>query len=149
MGQSSTLLHYQCTHCWWHQQGSIQSHAVTLVTLYEQPRAKIQLLNQELGRSCRRGSRMKAVKGLATADIFVFCTGNLREGISGEQEVRGAILKEMEICSALFPFQRPSQKDCTGISKWLQRPALAAPAAASVRGLSISPAAEDPRQNWL
>lgn len=76
-----------------------------------------QLLNQELGRSRRRGSRMK---GLATADISVFCIWNLWEGIWGEQEVRGAILKVMEICSALFPFQRQSQQECTGIFKWLQ-----------------------------
>lgn len=150
MGQSSTWPHYQYTHCRWHEQRSIQSHVVTSITLHKQPRARIQLLNQALGRSCKRGRMDESRK---RKYIFVFCTGNLWEGIWGEQEVRGAILKVKEICSALFPFQRQSQQDCTGISKWLQIPALTAPAAAPVSGISISisisPAAEGPSQARL
>lgn len=145
MGQSSTWPHYQYTHCRWHEQRSIQSHVVTSITLHKQPRARIQLLNQALGRSCKRGRMDESRK---RKYIFVFCTGNLWEGIWGEQEVRGAILKVKEICSALFHFQRQSQQDCTGISKWLQIPALTAPAAAPVSGISISPAAEGPSQTW-
>lgn len=91
---------------------------------------------------------MKAAKGLATADIFVFCTGNLWEGIWGEQE-EGKYWKRCKFAQLSSLSKGSPKQDCTGISKWLQSPALEAPAAAPVRGISVSPAGEDPRQTWL